>query len=445
MAYRNVRFIGYVIDTTPTLNPDGSTVYLGLPNPRLDIEARCNLMLRAMKAARDALPPQSPPVPPGDTLNVFLAPKSFFGGASGAYAIDDAQLAIQALQDMAAKDEWTDWMFAFGTIPCAPSGIDPLAGMDLYNFALVHLGGAAAPGDTGARTVMNELLSGADFTAVAANPGGLLLGNVQRLAPSSVRAQEELDYDGAGIFELAGITWGLGVSPDNDSIRRLQKSPQLPGENQVQVQLVPSCDMRMEPSYVITQFGGYAFNCDGSRNARHSTLLKMIPPLSDIALAASTPVGADPIALQSTSPVVNVPVGDLYASGAGVINLYPSCALPEQQTVPGSVVRLVWQASRDYAFVFQLVYDANGSFVTLACELRSRKAGLHDMNYFLPLTLQTRDTLGQDVKVQMMLVPGSNPYAGAVWCRILVPGFIFEGNAFAFSATKSGPPPLTIW
>ena len=64
MAYNNVRFMGYVIDTAPELNPDGSKIYLGLDNPQLDIEARCDLMLRAMEAARDALPPQSPPVPP---------------------------------------------------------------------------------------------------------------------------------------------------------------------------------------------------------------------------------------------------------------------------------------------------------------------------------------------------------------------------------------------
>jgi len=61
MAYTNVQFIGYVLDTAPQTNPDGSQTYLGLSNPQLDIEARCDLMLRAMQTARGALPQQSPP------------------------------------------------------------------------------------------------------------------------------------------------------------------------------------------------------------------------------------------------------------------------------------------------------------------------------------------------------------------------------------------------
>ena len=52
MAYIDVQFIGYVLDTSPQTNPDGSQTYLGLSNPQLDIEARCELMLRAMQTAR---------------------------------------------------------------------------------------------------------------------------------------------------------------------------------------------------------------------------------------------------------------------------------------------------------------------------------------------------------------------------------------------------------
>src|SRR4051812_1963998 len=158
MAYNNVRFIGYVIDTAPELNPDGSKIYLGLNNPQLDIEARCDLMLRAMEVARDALLPQSPPVPPGHTLNVFMAPEFFFRGVSGAYQMDDVQLAILKLQGMAADPSWADWVFVFGTIlgvssptlNTPPYDIDPLAGKEVYNFALVQEGGVAAQGDTGA-------------------------------------------------------------------------------------------------------------------------------------------------------------------------------------------------------------------------------------------------------------------------------------------------------
>lgn len=458
MAYNNVRFMGYVIDTAPELNPDGSKIYLGLDNPQLDIEARCDLMLRAMEAARDAMPPQSPPVPPGDTLNVFMAPEFFFRGPSGAYQMDDVQLAILKLQAMAAQDEWTDWVFVFGTIlgvssptlKTPPYDIDPLAKKEVYNFALVQQGGVAAQGDTGARVVMKELMSGVDFIAASANPGGLLLGDVQHLAPSTSggpgREQQVLNYDGAGVFSLAGITWGLEVCLDHrDSVHRLQKSPQLPGENLIQLQLVPSCGMSVQAASVITQFGGYVFNCDGSRNTRHSTLAELVPPLTEVVLAASTPVSNDPIALQSTSPVQEVPIDDLYANGPGVVNIYPVRALPAQQTVQGSTVRLFWQASADYQFVFLLVYDDSGDYVTLVCEPRSKKTNFYGNNYYLPLSLKTQDSLKQDVNIQMRLVPGSSPYAGAVWCKINVPGFVFEGNAFEFSANLSGLAPMTIW
>jgi hypothetical protein len=458
MAYNNVRFMGYVIDTAPELNPDGSKIYLGLNNPRLDIEARCDLMMRAMEVARDALPPQSPPLPPGDTLNVFMAPEFFFRGVSGAYQMDDVQLAITILQGMAADPEWADWVFVFGTIlgvssptlKTPPYDIDPLAAKEVYNFALVQLGGVAAQGDTGARVVMKELMSGVDFIAAAANPGGLLLGDVQHLPPSTSggpgREQQVVNYDGAGVFELAGITWGLEVCLDHlDTVGRLQKSPQLPGENLIQLQLVPSCGMSVQAASVITQFGGYVFNCDGSRNTRHSTVAEQVPPLTEVVLSTSTPVSNAPIQLQSTSPVQDVPISSLYASGPGVVNVYPARSLPAQQTVPGSTVRLFWQASEDYQFVFLLVYDDNGNYVTQVCEPRSKKTNFYGNNYFLPLSLQTQDTLKQDVSIYMELRPGSSPYAGAVWCKIEVPGRKIEGIAFEFSASKSGPAPKTMW
>ena len=110
-----------------------------------------------------------------------------------------------------------------------------------------------------------------------------------------------------------------------------------------------------------------------------------------------------------------------------------------------NTVRLDWQASADYQFVFQLLYDGSGNFLTIQCEIRSRKTQFPGNPYSLPLSLQTQDALKQEVRIAMRMGPGSAPYAGAVWCAINVPGFIFEGNAFAFSGTTSGPPPITVW
>lgn len=462
MAYNNVRFIGYVIDTAPGLNPDGSKSYAGLPNPQLDLEARCKLMNLAMNTAYGLLtppasPPSSPPLPPppGDTLNVFMAPEFFFRGPSGAYQMEDVQRIITTLQSYAALSYWGDWLFVFGTIlgtssptrKTPPYDIDPLARKEVYNFALVQQGGVLQQGDAGAVVVMKELMSGVDFLATAAGPNSLLLGEVNHLAPSTTggpgREQQMLNYDGAGVFSLAGITWGLEVCLDHrDSVRRLQKSPQLPGENLIQLQLVPSCGMSVQAPSVATQFGGYVFNCDGSGAARHSTLAEQVPPLTGIPLSSSTPVPDVSISLDNGT---QVDISDIYPSGPGVLNIYPVRALPVQQTVPGSTVRLFWQASADYQFVFLLVYDDNGNYVTMVCEPRSKKTNFYGNNYYLPLSLQTQDSLKQDVSIQMRLAAGSSPYAGAVWCKINVPGFVFEGNAFEFSASRSGPAPTTVW
>ena len=458
MAYTRVQCIGYVLDTAPQPNPDGSGTYLGLGDPELDIDARCQLMARALQAARTALPQASPPQPPGEVLTVFMAPEFFFRGASGAYRMDDVQRIIATLQRMVAGDEWLDWIFVFGTIlgasvatlPTPPYDADPLAATEIYNFALVQQGGVAAQGDSGARVVMKELMSGVDFVAAAPAPHSLLLGDVAYWPASTGsgfgREQQQVNYDGAGVFELAGITWALEVCLDHlGTVQRLQRSPQLPGQKLVQMQLVPSCGMGIEAPSVITQPGGLVFNCDGSGATRHSTLARQGPPLADVPLAASIPVDGSDIVLPGSSPVQDVAVGALFAGGAGVVNVYPAQSLPAQQLVPGHTVRLDWPASWDYRFIFQLVYGSNGQFVTLVCEIRSNKTNFYGNNYFLPLSLQTQDSWKQDVRIQMKVVPASSPYAGAVWCSIHVPGFTFEGCAFEFAAAYDGPAPYTIW
>ena len=111
----------------------------------------------------------------------------------------------------------------------------------------------------------------------------------------------------------------------------------------------------------------------------------------------------------------------------------------------GTTVKLDWQASADYQFIFQLLYDVNGNFATIQCEMRGRKVDFPGNPYSLPLSLQTQDASKQEVRIAMRMGPGSPPYAGAVWCEINVPGFVFQGNAFEFSGNTSGPPPVTVW
>ena len=115
MPYDQIVFIGYVLDTTPKENDDGTSTYLGITPAVDDIDARCQLLAAAMESARSTLPP--PASPPVKTLYVFMIPEFFFRGADpGAYDMADVQYAIAALQNLAAPARWTDWVFAFGTI-----------------------------------------------------------------------------------------------------------------------------------------------------------------------------------------------------------------------------------------------------------------------------------------------------------------------------------------
>lgn len=458
MAYTHVQFIGYVLNTAPRINSDGSRTYLGLQDPLMDIEARCGLMLRAMRTARDALAPGPASEPAGRTLKVFMAPEFFLRGATGAYGMDDVQVAVAALRSLGSEEQWTDWMFVFGTIvgmsvpalPVAPYDKDPLALKEIYNFSLVQQGGVACPDDGAVRVVMKELMSGVDFIAGNAGPGQLLLGEVDHL-PTAVgggvgREQQRVNYDGAGIFELAGIHWGLEICLDHhDQVQRLQQSPQLPGQKLVQIQLVPSCGMHLRPQSVIAQPGGYVFNCDGGGWDSHCTLAKWGPHLQELPCSSTTPVDGSPIALPMPSPVQAVDIDSLYASGPGAIHLYPVHKILSQQVKEGEIIDLVWNAADDYQFVFHLVYDHNEEFSTILCSIRSRKIDFHGNRYFLPLSLRTQDAAHNEVSIQMYLVQAPGPYFQGLWCRIAAPEFRFEGIALMCASRYGGLPPYSVW
>jgi hypothetical protein len=297
---------------------------------------------------------------------------------------------------------------------------------------------------------MKELMSGVDFIAGNAGPGQLLLGEVDHLPPAAAagagREQQRLNYDGAGIFELAGIQWALEICLDHlGHVQRLQQSPQLPGQKLVQLQVVPSCGMQIQPQSVVVQPGGYVFNCDGGGVARHCTLAQWEPPLQELPFAGRVVVDGSPIALPQPSPVQAVDIDSLYASGAGVICFHPPQAIPEQRTKEGEVVDLVWNAAEEYQFVFHLVYDGCGEFVTVLCSMRSEKVDFHGNRYLLPLSLKTRDTAGNDVEIEMRLVGAAGPYSHGVWCRIAVAEFRFQGMVLECSQRYDGMPPNTIF
>ncbi|MCF6282668.1 MAG: hypothetical protein L3J28_10775 [Candidatus Polarisedimenticolaceae bacterium] len=452
MSTKQICFIAYSINTAPknpTFNagqmPSGT--YLGLDNPEQDIQARCQLIKRAIETAADQLTRHSPPYSE-ETLKVFMAPEFFFRGKRGAYQMDEVSYAISQLQTLVAAPQWENWIFVFGSLVATVQTIHPQD--EAYNFALVQQGGVAASGDSGARIIMKELKSGIDFISSTTHPGDVLLGGVEYMQAGnsgSGRERQQVNYDGAGIFDLGGITWALEVCLDHGA-SRLQQSPQLPGESQVQIQLVPSCGMTVTQDAIITAIDGLIFNCDGGGfgNTVNRVTQTGSPPtrqLQPIATPAGRAVSNDNLELDS--PPKSITIDALFAQGPGEIVLYPPLAYPAAQPVPGTTVTLTWKAADNLTFTFSLNYDSANKFSLLLCRIQLDSLNFHGHDYFMPLSLSTVDRDNKVVEIKMHKVSGSGGYDAALWCNIQVPGFQFEGVAFEYYNTTGKGAPKTCW
>ena len=446
MTYKKIQFIGYAIDTGPGWD-DGHSIYLGLPDPRKDIDARCILMRRAMETARDQLSKKSPPE---KTLKLFMAPEFFLRGDKGAYDMDSVQYAIRELQKIAAEDQWEDWLIVFGTILGEWDQDEHAADKYAVNFALIQEGGVATAGPTGARIVTKELKSHIDFIAHNPNPGGILLGNIEHMDTGPMgpgREAQRLEYDGAGIFEACGITWAADICKDH-LLGRLLRSPQLPGSNEVQVQLIPSGGASIRSGAVIAERDGFVFNVDGL-NGSSATLKQNTAPMSTIDPLPETDVSNDDIDLPDTSPVEKVRIDQLYAQGPGQIVIYDSLTVPQKRQVKGpEPVKLHWDTRRDISFNFDLIFDDAGKFVTVTCQINAPEIRNDRNRYFVPLDLQTRDEEGEKLLVTMQLASGADGYDRSLICNVESDRFDFSGIAFLFNERHPQPKvpdPKTAW
>ena len=123
----------------------------------------------------------------------------------------------------------------------------------------------------------------------------------------------------------------------------------------------------------------------------------------------------------------------------------PRGGTPHPAVVGGKSITLMWPASAGYTFVFVLSYSAGGAYVSTSVTINGSASGFNGNTYALPVVLQTPTSVQPPETLNMKLVAVSGVYSGAVWCHINVPGFLFEGNAFEFSAQYDGAPPQTIW
>lgn len=347
-------------------------------------------------------------------------------------------------------------MFEFGTIVGNYEDPNSNPTTQICNFALVQGGGMAAQGPDGARAIVKELKSGIDFIAANANPGGLLLGAVNPPAadaPSPGAEQQQVAYDGAGIFQLVGVNWAVEICLDHLE-GRLQNSPQLPGSAEVQVQLVPSCGADIEDAGVIAQPDGYVFNVDGFRGQAHANLSQSGPPLVPMPRSATAAVNVANVTLPS-SPPVTVPVGDLFASGAGSIWLYAPVPMPQARTVPGSTDQYPpWLANAGpyWAFTFYLIYDDAENFSSALCRIKSSDVNFQNNKYELPLSLTLTfpptppNTVPGTGSIDIELRQGGNGYDHGIYGTIAVPGFNFQGEIMQFMTAKASPEPVQkIW
>ncbi|MFZ5896407.1 MAG: hypothetical protein ACOY0T_35465 [Myxococcota bacterium] len=350
MAYSYVEFLGYEIKTSAL-----TTKYMGLENDlHADMLNRVKLMRKAIQTARLCATSLA------TCLKIFVAPEFFFRGPNGAYSMSQVSAVIGGLQKIVKADTWRDWVFVFGSILGNSSPhdhpdfgermlrklfsedayqVDATKRKEIYNFVLVQKGGFE-DGDASehARTVMKKVVSGVDFLDPTKATRGLTSGTVTG-PPRISKPEENLElqkhnHDGAGIFDLAGIRFGVETCLDHlydaskgKDFRRLRVAPLSSGQKKVQIHLVPSCGMSIKPGSVVAQRDGFVFNVDGNRPG---TDLRKVQTEQ---LSGNLDAGLfqiDPTAEKE----VDFDADALYRAGAGKIVRYIPKLLPDEELVP---------------------------------------------------------------------------------------------------------------
>ncbi|WP_437590304.1 hypothetical protein [Sorangium sp. So ce1000] len=294
MPFARIQFVAYEIYTgpTPPTNGGGKRRYVGQASITTDIQERVALMKEAIEKAA-----ASPHIDTrSGTLKLFMAPEFYFRGPGGAYKLDDivgvgrsGTSLVRQLSDLVRVNKWSQWMFVFGTamgfserdshskwdyilpnyswFPGSKAWRDYYK--EVYNVALVQLGGGGSQknAESRRRVVMKEHRSDIDFLE---DPQlGIALDRALHLSPGKKpgigKEQQSRNDDGASIFSLADTTYGLEVCLDHLE-ERLARSPPAKGQDEVQVQVIPSAGMSINNDAVAVTRNGLVFHCDGLGN-----------------------------------------------------------------------------------------------------------------------------------------------------------------------------------
>lgn len=365
MAYSHIQLISYEIYTGPTQAPQGQRVYQGMSSDLDDMAYRVTLMLEAIECARRAAHKDA------TCLKVFVAPEFYFRGSKGAYPIakvvgeSRGELAKHNLLDMlrtivkTGNKDYEHWLFVFGTIIAsseAPGMIHEGSQREAYNICLIHRG---EQGIEGSRVVVKEYKSAIDFLQVSPGNGAVLDSAVRHLmagkktgtgwTPNRGAGKElsKKEYEGLGIFEIEGITFGVEICLDH-ATSRLRMSPPGPSDPWVQIQIIPSCGMQINPPSVIACKDGLVFNVDGSYTLKavdekpervgfHSQLKQVVTPFTTGGNATlkkvTTPVSNPPHAAASRITPVFDDLSKLsitWNSCKPMVRVFPKLEIPEQ-------------------------------------------------------------------------------------------------------------------
>lgn len=267
--FLRAQFVAFEICTMPqgfdTQHTTSDDRYLGQADREADVKRRLVVVEAALRHA--LADPAVDPDP--ETLKVFMAPEFLLRGPKGAYKASLVFEHIEhELEELTKRIAPPDWLCIFGTclgyaqIPNATSFRAGPPSYEVYNFAPVIGAGDTAIG------VLKKFKSGIDFLS-SPTLGGLADRDVRHMLGGKTSTppgmeDELLSFDTDGVFTAAGVTFGLEVCLDHAE-GRLAATPG--AASSVQIQLIPSGGMTVQPEAVCVKQRGAVFHCDGLTDA----------------------------------------------------------------------------------------------------------------------------------------------------------------------------------
>ena len=380
-TYQKIQFIAYEINTGPKMVSREVGRYKGLTNDSDDMVARQNWTFEVLTQALAKADRSK------DTLKVFMMPEFYFRGVKGAYSLEIVTKLIDGLQHQVRGPEWNDWLIVYGTIVGYSSvtrfgnvnwlqklwgklcgddlyPIDEEKAKTIYNFSLIQKGGWAPDSNMLSPAQMNdaleskcfvtmkEFMSDIDFVLVTNGKSstGFSLSRVMHLDQKDVRStvirepgreERRVNYEGACLFEIDGIQFGLEICLDHAK-SRLKNSPRPENLPPIQVQLVPSCGWHLGAEAMVTMKGGYGFNVEGlngkeknDHGATSQLAIVTSDPLGRVKIMADKSVDPRTTIEDVSTPPVMVPLinepynfSSLFARGVAQLAIYQAVNVP---------------------------------------------------------------------------------------------------------------------